>query len=197
VFADLPSYQFAYRDLSSSTIALIDMHDKITNSLEKSEIMGVMLIGFDFKNAFGNIPHAKMIEKLISLNYPEKFIQWIDSYLKNRTQCVKINNIKSDFIDITGGLPQGSVIAPFLFMLYLSSYKPRYTTSYPVIFADDIHLIIEMTKNINNESIICDEINNMKIWSESNYLPLNDDKMKLIYFGKNGLNLIFSQNHLS
>ena len=87
VFADLPSYQFAYRDLSSSTIALIDMHDKITNSLEKSEIMGVMLIGFDFKNAFGNIPHAKMIEKLISLNYPEKFIQWIDSYLKNRTLC--------------------------------------------------------------------------------------------------------------
>jgi len=71
-------------------------------------------------------------------------------------------------------------------MLYLSSYKSRYTTSHPVIFADDIHLIIEITKNINNESIICDEINNMKIWSESNDLPLNDDKMKLIYFGKNG-----------
>ena len=91
----------------------------------------------------------------------------------DRTQCVKINNIKNEFIDIPGGLPQGSVIAPFLFMLYLSSYKPRYTTSYPVIFAHDTHLII-------------DEINNIKIWSESNYLPLNDDKMKLIYFGKNG-----------
>ena len=144
MIADLPDYQFAYKKHSSSTTALIDMHNKVTHSLEKSEVAGVIIISFDFAKAFDKIPHIKLIDRLISLDYPENFILWIASYLQNRSQCVKINQTRSDSIEISGGVPQGSVLGPFLFMLYLSSYKPYYNSSYPVIFADDTYIIIEI-----------------------------------------------------
>ena len=99
---------------------------------------------------------------------------------------LKINQTRSDSIEITGGVPQGSVLGPFLFMLYSSSYNPCHISSHPVIFSDDTNLIIEIYKNVNSDRIICDEIENMKNWSEKNFLPLDNEKMKLIFFGKKG-----------
>jgi hypothetical protein len=194
IIADLPDYQFAYKKHSSSTTALIDMHNKVTNSLEKSEVAGVIIISFDFAKAFDKIPHTKLIDRLISLDYPKNFILWIASYLQNRSQCVKINQTRSDSIEISSGVPQGSVLGPFLFMLYLSSYKPYYNSSYPVIFADDTYIIIEILKNANSDSIVCDEIANMKKWSDTHFMPLNDHKMEFVFFGKKGCSSdIFSE----
>ena len=85
---------------------------------------GVVVGGvlMDLSKAFDCIPHNLLIAKLLAYKIDDKIVQIFFSYLQNRKQCVKINNINSEFLNIISGVPQGSIAGPILFNVFINGF---------------------------------------------------------------------------
>jgi retron-type reverse transcriptase len=115
----LYQYQFGFRKNHSTLLALTVLLDKISDAFNNSElIVGIFL---DFKKAFDTIDHNILQQKLSKYGIRGVSLSWISSYLSNRKQCVTFNNFKnSKYLPITCGVPQGSILGPILFLLYVN-----------------------------------------------------------------------------
>ena len=73
----------------------------------------------DFRKAFDTVPHKRLISKLNSLNISKEIVNWIEAFISKRRQKVAVNGKESNWHDVTPGIPQGSVLGPLLFVLYI------------------------------------------------------------------------------
>ena len=117
--------QFGGLKYSSTTAALICLHDLITSCLDQQQTLGVAVLAYDFSKAFDRLGHDAIICSLKENSFPPGFVSWIASYLSGRTQVVKISNITSSPLCITSGVPQGSLFGPFLFNTVVGSLQPQ------------------------------------------------------------------------
>ena len=90
----------------------------------------------DFRKAFDAVPHQRLINKLIGYNISGPILNWITSFLTNRKQYVKINNSMSECLNVTSGVPQGSVLGPTLFIYFINDL-PTLVSVFLKIFADE------------------------------------------------------------
>lgn len=174
----LDKNQFGFRQNSSTTCALIKIHDHITRTYENPSVTGIQVCALDYSLAFDRLIHNVIIKKLIDCYFPLAFVEMIYSYLVNRSQCVRINNVLSTFLPVTSGVPQGSIIAPFLFSLVMSDLHCLYSDSCIVKFADDLTLSIPVYYSLNH---VIEEIDHVKQWSSEIGLTLNLKKCKFIF----------------
>ena len=189
----LPRCQFAYKPLSSTVTCLISIHDAITDFLERSDVGACFLLNYDFSKAFDRISHSVLIEKLKNLGFPLGFIRLISSYLTDRQQRVKIGNVFSSTLPVTSGAPQGSLLGPFLFVLYCHDVKPANDCTSLFMYADDICEVCPIFKDdyalsVQNVSV---EFENIHSWSVSNSLRLNSDKTRALCIRKKNFDVIF------
>ena len=178
------SDQFGFRPQSSTTISHIKLHDYITTQLEEASVDSVLLVSFDMSRAFDSLSHDALMQTLISSNLPTGFVEWCSDYLRNRKQRVKIEEELSSFVDITSGVPQGSIIAPFLFCLQMSSAKALTLNALTMKYADDILIAIPICEASNIPQIIDDEVENMTKWCCEHGLRLNPGKTKSLVICK-------------
>ena len=171
--------QFGFRPKSSTTCALICLHDHITKCLEMQNVMGVQVISYDFSKAFDKLRHDIIVKRLIECGLPESLICWISSYLDNRFQCVKIGSSQSSFREASSGVPQGSVLGPFLFSVVMGSLKIEDADCCMVKYADDVTLSVPVYKNSTN-SHVAEVHESIKDWSLRFGLPLNEKKCKCL-----------------
>ena len=161
--------------------------------LDDIDVGAVRIITFDMSRAFDRIPHDMLLSCLCSLNIPNRdlFTDWINSYLSNRQQRVRIGNFKSSLCYVSSGVPQGSILGPLLFAIYFSSYKPCHSKSRVVKYADDITLIIPVCKtSFDDMSLVNEEISFFENWCDNHKMCINLTKTKV-------LNVNFSSKFLT
>ncbi len=124
-------------------------------------------IFFDIASAFDKIWHEGLIFKLIKLNFPKYIICWINQFLKNRFFAVRMNNIITNKLKITAGVPQGLVISPNLFYIFINDNYSR-NKKYSLLFADDLcslHIYKKKRTSVKQIQLYLDSLENwLKSW---------------------------------
>ena len=170
--------QSGFRTQHSCETALVNMIDLWMNAIDSGKMVGVVLV--DFKKAFDLVDHQILIDKLKIYGIKGEALSWFNTYLTNRKQQVAINNCKSDFKQISYGVPQGSILGPLLFLLFINDL-PLYTSNvFTDLYADDTTLYDVQDSMEQIENNLQSSLNNLQIWCRSNGMILNSSKTKVM-----------------
>ena len=158
--------------------------DYLRNSLEKKEFSIALFL--DLSKAFDTVNHEILLQKLNFYGIRDKALDWFKSYLCNRKQFVFYNNAKSELATINCGVPQGSILGPTLFILYINDIVSSSKVLNFFIFADDTN-ILNSHKNLQDlTNITNNELKTISDWMAANKLSLNIGKTKYILFSPRG-----------
>ncbi len=176
----LSQNQFGFREKYSTNMALLDIIDNITQTLDsKAYSLGIFL---DLSKAFDTIDHTILLSKLENYGVRGLALNWFKSYLSNRQQSVEINTNISLMQPITCGVPQGSILGPLLFIIYINDITKVSTQMKSILFADDTNLLLndsDLTRLILKANAELQKITN---WLKINKLSLNIKKTHYIIF---------------
>ena len=175
--------QFGFRKNFSTTLALLDITDNIKQEIDKGNFgCGIFI---DFQKAFDTVDHTILLKKLLHYGIRGTAQQWFQSYLTGRNQYVSINGFNSDLLETKCGVPQGSVLGPLLFLLYINDLYSSIRFSRVHHFADDTNLLYfsNSIKQINKYVNI--DLKNLVHWLNANKIALNVSKTELVVFKPN------------
>ena len=175
-------HQSAYRKCHNTETALVKITNDLLLSADSKKVSVLALL--DLSAAFDTIDHVILLDRLRSFGFSGTVLNWFTSYLQDRTQCVKINDLFSDDVLLPFGVPQGSVLGPLLYTLYtisLGKIIQKHNLNYH-FYADDTQLYLSIEPHDVNDFIFSVEkcIEDVKSWMEVNKLKLNDEKTEAI-----------------
>ncbi|CAD6210334.1 GSCOCG00012781001-RA-CDS [Cotesia congregata] len=172
----------AFKEGLNTQTAVIKLCDDIRLGIDESKV--TIAVFCDFSKAFDSVNHQRLLQKLLSMNFSDNAIEWIRSYLSQRAQLVRNNNDISSWRNVLNGVPQGSVLGPLLFVLYISDLSKILNCQY-LFYADDLVIyrschLVQISENI---ALLNSEIEKIVKWCDLNCLKLNASKTKAIIFG--------------
>ena len=178
----LREYQFGFRKNSSTTLAISKIYDESLNNIDQG--MYTCCIFLDLKKAFDTVDHYLLLQKLeITYGFGGVALDIMKSYLTNRQQFTKIRNKHSTKQNINCGIPQGFLLGPLLFILYINNL-PSASLFSSTLFADDTLLSMAdkhldtLEKRVNSELKLIDD------WLQNNKLSLNYSETCYLLFNK-------------
>ena len=178
----LNSNQHGFRKSRSCITQLISHTTNILENLVNGNEVDVIYL--DYSKAFDKIDHAILIQKLKLLQLPEKYLVWIKNFLTDRTQYVYHNEAKSYESIVKSGVPQGSVLGPLFFILFINDLPENISSSKIFTFADDTKIVHPISSSSDCTSLQTD-LNNVITWSSKNNMKLNKDKFEFISYTLN------------
>ena len=151
--------------------------------MDKKQITALVLL--DLSKAFDSIDHARLLYKLSILGASPSTVKWFKSYLTGRRQYVRIGSAYSDTLPITHGVPQGAILSPLLFCIYLNDLPTAPTFCNLEAYVDDSKLfmsfpLVELDAAIEK---LEQDLHSVAQWCCENHLLINPDKTKLLFLG--------------
>ena len=144
------------------------------NNRENSSLL------FDFSKAFDQIDHGILLRKINCIGVGGKLFEILKSYLSDRLQYVKMGNLKSQNSPVTSGVPQGSILGPLLFLIFINDLPKTVFNSKVFLFADDLKLLYN--ENLGNAHGIKQDLDSILRWSYENNISFNLSKCQYINF---------------
>ena len=176
----LSGSQHGFRKAKSTTSAVAQFLNEVHSSWEeKKYALGIFM---DLSKAFDCVQHKLLLEKLEALGIRGNVLSWFESYLTNRRQFVEVCGTKSSLLDIKAGVPQGSVLGPLLFLIYINDLPAKVELGHIVLFADDANLITSAKSCEELETMTFIELANIQQWFQENGLILNTSKTSYVLF---------------
>ena len=188
----LSEHQFGFRKYHSTASALLDCtNDWYINMDQKLFNLTAFI---DLKKAFDTVNHEILLEKLLLLGITGRAFQLLESYLSDRSQKCEVNGFISKESKITWGVPQGSILGPLLFLLYINDLPSCLNSTKPRMFADDTNITSSGNCIDDVENAVNSDLKNLRKWLMANKLSLNVAKTEFQIIGtKQNLKNILGQ----
>ena len=150
------------------------------------------IIYLDFSKAFDTVPHERLMRKVKAHGIDGRVLNWIEAWLKNRTQRVVINGEKSDWGDVMSGVPQGSVLGPLLFIIYINDLDNVVTCDISK-FADDTK-VGRLINSQHDVELLQTDLDRMYEWSINWQMNFNIGKCSVLHIGRNNTSNSYTLN---
>jgi hypothetical protein len=151
------------------------------------------VIYLDYAKAFDSVVYSKLLFKLNNLGITGLVFNWIQNFLTDRTQCVRVGSSFSTCRNVTSGVPQGSVLGPLLFVLFINDITLINPNSSTKLFADDVKLYV-LSAGIASQVLMQSYLDNIFTWSNLWQLTLSPSKCCVLSIGKNPIHYSYSIN---
>lgn len=175
------NYQSGFRQHHSCSTALTRLIDCWLRDIDEGKIIGTVFL--DLRKAFDMVNHNILLYKMKLFNFSENAIKFFTSYLSNRSQLVQSGNTKSEFLDIKSGVPQGSILGPIFFIMYVNDMAYTCTNSLLDLYADDSSLHKSGTDINEIQYNLQTDLNNIQTWCENNNMALHPRKSQCMLIG--------------
>ena len=183
--------QYGSRKCHSTELAALELVDRLFKHLDDGKIP--VSVFLDLSKAFDTLNHAILIDKLKYYGLNETSLNWFRSYLHDRQQYTEYNGTCSDVINLTTGVPQGSILGPLVFIIYMNDIHVATSNFKAILYADDTNLLSPMCSFSSSNSLnptnltevtnsINDELSHVYEWLLINKLSVNVSKTKFMIF---------------
>jgi hypothetical protein len=176
----LTKHQYGFRKNLNTELVLINFYQSLIDKLDKGFIGFGLFI--DLKKAFDTVDHTIVLRKLARYGVCGPVLSWFKDYLSGRTQYVKVNGKKSELRKVLCGVPQGSILGPLLFIIYVNDLPDILEKLEATIFADDTTLVAYAKDEDTLEEIANQELKVVAEWFQKNKLTFNAKKTYYIVF---------------
>ena len=176
--------QHGFRNKKSCLTNLLEFFSKVVSDFDEKRAVDIIYL--DFRKAFDLVPHDKLIVKLRSLGIDGEVLKWIKEWLNDRKQRVVINGKFSNFVNVTSGVPQGSVLGPILFIIFVNDLDINIVNNISK-FADDTK-ISGLADTIENCQLLQSDLNKISQWSKTWGMQFNVNKCNSLHIGNKNIN---------
>lgn len=179
-------HQSGFRQYHSCTSALLKVTDDIRAAIDKDHLTFLTLL--DFSKAFDTVNHGLLVTKLhTSFGFSSSAANLILSYLSGRKQAVFLNTGQSTFAPTSAGVPQGSILGPLLFTIFINDLPTVIQSSSLHMYADDVQLYISSELGLVEDAAYKhnEDLRKVLTWSKENFLRLNPNKTKCLVISRN------------
>ena len=175
--------QWGFQPYKSTVSALLDATYKWSSFLDEG--LEVCIVFFNLKKAFDSVPHQALIDKMKGIGLPPLIVRWIANYLTGRTQQIVLNGSSSSLLPVTSGVPQGSVLGPLLFLIYINgcSNTTLNDDSDVTLYTDDLSLF-HAIRSPEDYDKLQEDINELAAWVTTSLLTFNAVKYKYLLLSR-------------
>ena len=182
--------QHGFMNNKSCLTNLLEFFEDIYDFLDT--VPSVDVIYLDFAKAFDKVPHQRLSKKLEAIGIDGKLLKWLGSWLLDRRQRVTLNGSNSKWINVSSGVPQGSVLGPILFLVYINDLD-KGVESNMYKFADDTKLC-RVIQTEEDAKVLKDDISKLYKWSQDWQMLFNVDKCTVMHMGKKNRKFRYEMN---
>lgn len=167
-------YQHGFRKNVSTITQLVSVIHDFTSAVDNH--LQIDAVFLDLSKAFDRVPHKLLIDKLKEIGLPDRMVYWIEAYLLNRTQFVQCTSVRSNHISVMSGVPQGSVLGPLLFLIFINDIAAGIDDTVTVkLFADDC-VVYSVINDISSQMVLNESICKLSDWCDRRKMRINFTK---------------------